>query len=198
MAFTLDTHRVAVLGLGEGITNWTWTNTSGQAQVGNTFGNDFHHEIAHYDKAANPMAAMFGWTNWYATKIANFVAQLKTIIDVDGRPLIDNTIIVLTGEVGNGNHDRYTMGHTVIGGGGQGRIRRNRVIKLPTFDSRNRNGVFWGSRNMNGSLHTCDVTYLTVSRHHLADLWVSVARLAGLNIDTFGFDVYNYQPIQLT
>lgn len=198
VAFTLDTHRVAVLGLGEGVTNWNWTNTSGQAQVGNTFGNDFHHQIAHYDTAANPMAAMAGWTNWYAAKIANFVTQLKTITDVDGRPLIDNTIIVLTGEVGNGNHDRYTMGHTVIGGGGQGRIRRNRVIKLPTFDSRNRGGIIWGSRNMNGSLATSDITYLTVSRHHMSDLWVSVARLAGLNIDTFGFDVYNYQPIQLT
>ncbi|WP_413288391.1 DUF1552 domain-containing protein [Bdellovibrio sp. HCB337] len=198
VAFTLDTHRVAVLGLGEGVSNWSWTNTSGQAQVGNTFGNDFHHQVAHYDKLANPMAAMAGWTNWYAGKIAAFVQKLKTITDVDGRPLIDNTIIVLTGEVGNGNHDRYTMGHTVIGGGGQGRIRRNRVIKLPTFDSRNRGDIVWGSRNLNGSLHICDVTYLTVSRHHMSDLWVSVARLAGLNINTFGFDVYNYAPIQLT
>lgn len=198
VCFALDTHRVAVLGLGEGATNWTWTN-GGQTRTGNTFGNDFHQDVAHYNSSTERMAAMHGWTNWYSSKIASFVEQLKNTTDVDGRPMIDNTLIVLTGEVGNGNHDRETFTHVVIGGGGRGRIRRNRVINLPTFDSRNRGSNVWGSRNMNNSLHICDINYMpNIAEHHLADLWVSVARLAGLNINSFGFDVYNKSPIQLT
>jgi len=197
ICFQLDTHRVAVLGLGEGVNNWTW-NDNGTSRTGNTFGSDFHHDVAHYTNAQRA-SCMAGWTNWYSQKIAAFIQSLKTTMDVDGRPMIDNTIIVLTGEVGNGNHEQRLFTHLLFGGGGQGRIRRNRWIQLPTFDPRNRGGVVWGSRNVNGSLLVCDQNYGSpVSRHHLADLWVSVMRLMGMNINTFGFDVYNYQPIQLT
>ena len=200
VAFTLDTHRVAVLGLGEGISNWNWTDTSGAARVGNTFGNDFHHEIAHYGQITtknNPRAAYEGWIKWYSSKIVGFVNKLNTIIDVDGRTLLDNTIIVLTGEVGNGEHHRHDSLHIVIGGGGN-KISRGRWISTPKVDLDNRMGIQLGARLPNGTIDTNSWPYDSyVSRHHAADLWVKVAQLAGLNITTFGQDIYNYQPIQL-
>lgn len=203
IAFTLDTHRVAVLGLGNNLETWPWFDpTTNTNRNGNIFGNNFHHEIAHYDKLPGYLpepqsrAAYEGWVRWYAGKIVGLVNAMSAINDVDGRPLIDNTLIVLTGEVGNGRHDRHNIVHTVIGGGS--RTRRGRWINLPTVEPRNRQGYFWGSRAPDGTRVECGINYGDpVSRHHVADLWVSVARLAGLNINTFGIDVYNGTPIAL-
>jgi len=97
------------------------------------------------------------------------------------------------GEVGNGRHERNDMVYTLIGGGGAGRIRRNRWLSLPKFEPRNRGGIFWGSRDVNNNLHESTINYGDpVARHHAADLWVSVARLLGLNVNSFGIDVYNH------
>lgn len=203
VAFTLDTHRVAVLGLGEGVTNWNWTDTNNVTKTGNTFGADFHHEVAHYGEGAsninaNPRKAYEGWAKWYLSKIVNLVNTLSSINDIDGKPLIENTIIVLMGEVGNGNHDTYNMTYTLIGGGG-GVIRRNRWISTPKFDARNRNGFLWASRDINNNVVVCGNNYsVGISQVSASDLWVSIARLCGLNISTFGFDVYNNTPVNLT
>ncbi|MEL6548410.1 MAG: DUF1552 domain-containing protein, partial [Myxococcota bacterium] len=48
LSFKIDSHRVAVLGLGQGVNDWSWTDASGQTQVGNIYGSDFHHEVAHH------------------------------------------------------------------------------------------------------------------------------------------------------
>lgn len=87
--------------------------------------------------------------------------------------------------------------HTLIGGGGG--IRRGRWLKLPDVDPRNRGGVFIGGKDRAGNQIESGLNYGdTIARHHHADLWVSIARLCGAPLDTFGIDVYNYQPIALT
>lgn len=189
VAFTLNTHSVAILGLGEGVSNWTWTNSGGAQRVGNTFGNDFHHEVAHYG-STDARNAYEGWVNWYATRIVSFVNSLNAITDVDGRRLLDNTIIVLTGEVGDGQHDTIRMVVPVIGGGGN-RIRRNRWLHYPVAQS-------WQERDASGTIRTFSNRWGDrVGSRHLADLWVSISRLMGLNINTFGTDVNNSTPIEL-
>lgn len=205
VAFTLDTHRVAVLGLGEGVTDWTWRDAANVQRTGNTFGNDFHHDVAHYDKGPNytidqsSRNAMDGWTRWYGQKIVNLVTTLSNTTDVDGRMLIDNTMIVLFGEIGNGRHNRENMVYTILGGGGQGRIRRNRWISTPKFNARNRNGQLWGSQDVNGNQVINDNNYTeNISIRHASDLWVAIARLAGYNINSFGFSQYNASPFVLT
>lgn len=204
VAFTLDTHRVGVLSMGEGHPSWNWVNpVNGTTQSGNTFGNDFHQDVAHYDKnpgytvAPANYAAYTGWVTWHLNKIITFVNRLSQIQDVDGRPLIDNTLIVLLGEVGNGIHQMDDVVYTLIGGGS--RVRRNRLIQTPKLDPRNRQGFFWGSRDINNNRVECDRNYgAPFSTRHVADLWVTVARMAGLNINSFGIDVYNSMPFNLS
>jgi len=202
IAFAYDTHRVGVLGLGRGA-DFSWTNPeNGSTQNNNTLGNDFHQDIAHYDKLPNyqphPVnyAAYKGWIEWYGNKIVNFVNSLNSVQDVNGGTLLDNTLIVLFGEIGNGVHDQRDMTYVLIGGGD--RLNRNRLITTPKVDPRNRGGVFLGSRDVNNNIVENPVNYgAPYSRHHVADLWVSVARLAGVPLNSFGFDQYNHQPIQL-
>lgn len=196
VAFMADTHRVAVLGLGEHYDSWEWTDSMGQARVGNIWGADFHHEVAHYENA-DMRLAFEGWAAWYVQKLVAFVRQLAQTPDVDGRMLIDNTIIVLTGEVETGGHDTRSKLHPVIGGGGG--IRRGRWLDLPGVEPRDRQGVFIGGTDRAGNAIESDINYgLPFGRHHHADLWVSVANLCGVPLSNFGFAGYNHQPIQLT
>jgi len=196
LAFMADTHRVAVLGLGEQKRDWTWTDSMGQARVGNTFGDDFHQEVAHYD-SADARLSFEGWAKWYVDKLVAFVQQLEQTDDIDGNRLIDNTIIVLTGEVETGGHDTRMKLHPVIGGGGG--IRRGRWLHLPEVEPRDRQGVFIGGPDRAGNLIESGINYgLPFGRHHHADLWVSIANLCGANIQSFGFPDHNYQPIVLT
>lgn len=201
VAFAYDTHRVGVLGLGEGA-SFTWRNPqNGSTQNGNTIGTDFHQDIPHYNKMAgapHPLnrAAYEGWIQWYGNKIVSFANSLNSVQDVDGRTLLDNTLIVLLGEVGNGEHHRGDTTYILIGGGS--RVTRGRWLLTEKVEPRNRRGVFLGSLDVNGNTVTNGINYGgPLSRHHAADLWVSVARLAGVNLNSFGFSVYNHQPIQL-
>ncbi len=196
LSFMADTHRIAVLGLGQQKQDWSWTDSMGTQRVGNIYGSDFHHEVAHYD-SADTRLAFEGWAAWYAQKIVSFVQTLANTDDVDGKKLIDNTIIVLTGEVETGGHDTRSKLHTVIGGGGG--IRRGRWLDLPDVEPRNRQGVFIGGRERNGNVVESGINYGdTFGRHHHADLWVSIANLCGVPINSFGFQENNHQPIQLT
>lgn len=195
VAFMADTHRVAVLGLGEHYDAWEWTDSMGQARVGNIWGADFHHEVAHYENA-DMRLAFEGWAHWYVQKLVGFVQRLAQTPDVDGRMLIDNTLIVLTGEVETGGHDTRMKLHPVIGGGGG--IRSGRWLHLPEVEPRDRKGVFIGGTLRDGTLVESGINYgLPFGRHHHADLWVSIANLCGVPITSFGFDDYNYQPIAL-
>ena len=202
IAFAYDTHRIGVLGLGQGASfNWTRPD-NGQVQNGNTLGSDFHQDVAHYDKLPNyaphPVnyAAYEGWIQWYGNKIVNFANSLNSVQDVNGGTLLDNTLIVLFGEVGNGTHDQRDMTYVLIGGGN--RLNRGRWISTPKVEPRNRQGVFLGSVDVNNNVVENRVNYGSpFSRHHVADLWVSIARLAGVPLNSFGFPVYNHQPIQL-
>lgn len=196
VAFTNDTHRVAVVGFGESNNEFTWTNSAGQTVQGHSvYTGDFHHDVAHYDmKPQDAELAYIGWTAYYARKITDFVKELQSTIDIDGKPLIDNTIIVLTGEVGNGMHDRRNKPHVVIGGGS--RIRRGRWYRTPKVDA-----TTIGSLNPDGSYSNIrDVTGWLGGLHSQfshADLFVRLANLAGSNINQFGIDRMNVQALDI-
>jgi|GEM_PF-1482242 len=196
VAFTNDTHRVAVVGFGDGNNEFPWTNSAGQQMTGHSgYTGDFHHDIAHYNmKPRDAQLAYIGWTAYYAQKITNFVQALQQTIDIDGNRLIDNTVIVLTGEVGNGNHDRRHKPHIVIGGGS--RINRGRWYRTPradasTIGSARPDGSYSNIVNATGWLGG------EHSRFSHADLFVRIANLAGSNISSFGIDYLNEQPLAI-
>ncbi len=196
VAFTNDTHRVAVLGFGEGNNEFAWVNSAGQSLTGHSvYTGDFHQNIAHYsDKPEDASLAYIGWTNYYAGKITRFVKELQQTTDVDGKRLLDNTIIVLTGEVGNGSHDRRHKPHIVIGGGN--RLTRGRWYRTPRIDASAVGGEY------------PDGTYSSIvnatgylggehSQFSHADLFVRIANLMGSNISSFGIDAMNIQPLEI-
>lgn len=195
VAFANDSHRVAVLGIGEERETFDWTNTNGQTVTGQAQFLDFHQEIAHYnDKGDNNVRAYIGWTQYNAQKVVNFVQDLQRVTDVDGSSLLDNTLVVLTGEVGNGYHDRRHKPHILIGGGH--RIQRGRWYRVPRAPADS-----LGSRDINGDYRSILSTTSWLNGEHSAmshaDLYVKIAQLAGMSINTFGIDRMNTGPLAL-
>jgi len=188
VAFTNNSHQVAVLGLGN------WDNGYERSQIIQESTEGFHHAVAHYGEgnthAADSRAAMKNWTHWHINKIVGLVQRLETTLDIDGSPLIDNTVIVLTGEVGNGVHATRAKGHILIGGGN--RISKGKWLKLPGVEPRNRQGFQLFTRDAAGTLVENTVNYGSqYSQYTHGDLFVQLGNLAGLGISSFGMDVHN-------
>ena len=204
LGFKFDTHRVAVLGFGEGLDEWTWIDKDGQMRQGNPWDEGFHHAVAHYEKKDDPdvddrRSAYDSWVAWYAGKVTQFVESLLTTTDVDGKPLLDNTLIMLTGEVGTGTHDTRNKLHTLFGGGD--RLRRGpqgRWIQSPGVDPRNRDGVFIGGQRRNGEEVESGLNYGSdLSIWHTADVLTEVGKLAGVPLTSFGLEANNRAPMPL-
>ena len=167
---------------------------------GNPWGSDFHHEIAHHDANSKPdpdyRHAFEGWVDWYAQKVAQLATALKMTPDVDGSTLLDNTLIVLTGEVGTGTHDRRRKMHILLGGGD--RLQRGRWIEVPSINPRQRDGVFLGGQTRAGEEVVHGVNYgPNYSVLHTADVLAAIGNLAGLNINSFGLAANNKAPMKL-
>lgn len=195
VAFANDSHRVAVLGIGEERDEFTWTNTEDQTMRGQQQFRDFHQEIAHYGgKGEDNARAYIGWTRYNAQKVTNFVKALQKTIDYDGRPLIDNTLVVLTGEVGNGQHDRRHKPHILIGGGD--RIHRGRWFHIPRASADH-----MGSRNLDGNYLSIRETTSWLGGEHSsmshADLFVKIGQLTGMSINTVGIDSMNTGALEI-
>lgn len=203
LSFKFDTHRVAVMGMGEGIDEWTWRDRDGAVRQGNPWDEGFHHAVAHYEKRDGEAGdndrrrnAYDGWVDWYARKITQFVQSLAATPDIDGRSLLDNTLIMLTGEVGTGTHDTRNKLHTLIGGGD--RLPRGRWINVPGVNPRMRDGIFIGGQTRSGEIVESGLNYgADVSVMHTADVLLGIAKLVGVPIESFGTAANNRSPMKL-
>lgn len=158
-------------------------------------------DIAHYNEEVRPGSrlAFEGWTEWYIQKIVNFVKELATTDDVGGGKLLDNTLIVLTGEVADGSHIRSQGLYMTIGGGN--RLKKGRWMHIPRVSVTRPMGFNLRALNPDGTMHTGRImgnNHLVVfSIRHAADLWTRVGQLMGLDITKFGDYIHNVSPLDL-
>lgn len=153
----------------------------------------FHHEHAH------------GNTNtWWETRvefaatIADFARSLAVITDVDGRSLLDNTLIVLTGEVGDGQHNVLRKGHILVGGGS--RINTGRYMKLDVIQGQA--NIDQLMREDAKGIPRPQIAYgnkrtMQIGSRTNADLLREIGNVAGLSLSEFGLPSQNKGDIQL-
>jgi hypothetical protein len=147
----------------------------------------FHHEHAHSNTSV-----WWRTRTEFASSIAKFANSLAAITDVDGRSLLDNTLIVLSGEVGDGTHDLLYKGHILIGGGS--RIQTGRMVKP---------GLIEGATNI-GNLMREDAKgvakpqiqfgnkrTMKIANRTNADLLRDIGNIAGLSLSEFGLPTQN-------
>ena len=144
--------------------------------------NDFHHTHAH-----NNTDLWWETRTDFAQHIADFVRDLEQTQDVDGNSLLHNTVIVLSGEVGDGEHDVTNKGHILFGAGG-GQLATGRYLKQQLESSENlvredsrgnlQPQLLWNRGSRVGSRTN-------------ADLLREVGNLAGLSLNEFGLPSQN-------
>lgn len=195
LVFQANTHRIGVLGVPSGSEpNFPWVDGNNVSRQGQSFGG-YHHEIAHHaDKEPNRRRAYSGNTKFFSQKLVDFAKELATIPDGDGFSLLDNTLIVLTGEVSNGSHQRGQKLHILIGGGG-GHVTTGRWRQFPVYTNQSEDMRYEtrDGRALN-NIQTYGTPY---SSYHHADLFVAISKMMGVDINSFGLGANNTQVINL-
>jgi hypothetical protein len=97
---------------------------------------------------------------------ARILKSLAQMPDVDGKRVLDNTIVLWAGEFARGSHDVHEL-HWLLAGSGGGALRTGRYLRLP----RKPNKLFPTEAGM-GPAHN--------------DLFVSIANALGVPMTTFG------------
>lgn len=157
--------------------------TTGVVGIGDIHGiTDFHHTHAH--------AVTDTWWDTrreFSQSIVNFANALDQITDFDGSSLLDNTLIVMTGEVGDGKHNLINKGHLMVGGGNH--LNVGRVIKPESLARTEARALL--REDANGALQPQLRWSSTASSRTNADLFREIGNLAGLSLSEFGLPSQN-------
>lgn len=120
LAFQTDSTRVATMLLAHDGSNRSF------AEIGIPEG---HHDLSHHRNNQEWVQKLSDIDLWYAKQYARFLERLRDTKDVDGKSLLDNSMIVY----GSGNADGNAHSHVnlpiVLAGGGGGTLTPGRFIK---------------------------------------------------------------------
>jgi hypothetical protein len=120
LAFQTDSTRVATLMLAHDGSNRSFDH------IGISEG---HHDLTHHQNRADWVAKVAEIDLWYVTQFARFLEKLRETKDLDGKSLLDNSMIVYGSGNADGNrhtHDKLPM---VLAGGGGGTLAPGRFVK---------------------------------------------------------------------
>ena len=138
---------------------------------------DFHQTHAH-----SRTETWWDTRREFSQMMVSFANALDSVIDFDGNTLLDNTMIVLTGEVGDGRHNIQNKGHIIIGGQsalGEGRLIQ--PVQLTGDDARR-----MLREDIKGVLHPQLAWSSQCSSRTNAHIMRELGNLTGLNMTQFG------------
>jgi hypothetical protein len=120
LAFQTDSTRVATMLLAHDGSNRSF------AEIGIPEG---HHDLSHHRNNQEWIQKLSDIDLWYAKQFGRFLERLRDTKDVDGKSLLENSMIVY----GSGNADGNAHSHTnlpiLLAGGGGGTLTPGRFIK---------------------------------------------------------------------
>lgn len=121
LAFQTDSTRVATLLLaGEG-SNHTFP------EIGITEG---HHGLTHHFGRQDWIDKVAEIDRYYVRQFARFLESLAAMKDLDGRTVLDNSMIVYGSGNADGNRHSHTNLPVILAGGGGGSLRPGRYVTL--------------------------------------------------------------------
>jgi hypothetical protein len=90
---------------------------------------DGHHYCTHHAGKADLIAKTCIIDKWYATQFAYFLDKLDKTKDVDGKSILDNSMVMYG--CGNGDGNRHTHANLpiILAGGGGGTLNPGRYVK---------------------------------------------------------------------
>lgn len=90
---------------------------------------DGHHYCTHHSNRAELIAKTCQIDKWYASQFAYFLGKLENTKDVDGKSLLDNSMVLYG--CGNADGNRHTHANLpiILAGGGGGALTPGRYVK---------------------------------------------------------------------
>ncbi|MEZ4246759.1 MAG: hypothetical protein R3B99_00745 [Polyangiales bacterium] len=162
------------------------------------FTGDWHEDIQHpASQAFPPNGTLLGRaTAFEALKVGALVGLLRELEsrrEPDGTTLLDNTVVVVCGEIGDGWHRDHDMPWFVIGDA-HGYFRTGRAITYPRYgltSAKARDTSREIRRATDGS-SVGSYRYNSISRSN-NDLFVTLAQAMGMSdVRSFGLGAVNY------
>ncbi len=193
---------LGVLSLGEmpirqnGEQVWTWqhggqTRTQLPPPGPGESRTDQHDVVAHHSNAEQ-RSAYLGMTQTLYEPIADLASQLKQTQDIDGGSVLDNTLIVLSGTISEGNHEIHSKVLTLIGGKNAG-LDLGKTLPFPTQVQSTYVQRFQGQE------HIVSAYGAQVGTRYESDFYVSLARLMGVEgVNSFGDEGVNTAALEIT
>ena len=88
-----------------------------------------HHDLSHHQNRPEMIQKVADIDRWYIQQFAAFLERLRTTPDVDGRSLLDNSMIVYGGGNADGNRHTHSNLPILLAGGGGGTLTNGRLVK---------------------------------------------------------------------
>jgi hypothetical protein len=122
LAFQTDSTRVATLVLAHDGSNRTFPEIDVL---------EGHHHLSHHRNDEEMIAKLARIDRFYVDQLAWFLGRLRDTQDVDGRSLLDHSMIVYTSGLSDGNRHRHDDLPVVLAGRAGGRLDAGRLVTLP-------------------------------------------------------------------
>jgi hypothetical protein len=122
LAFATDSTRVATYLLSHDGSNQVFP------EIGITQG---HHTISHHQGKQEELDKLTKIDQFYVQQFAYFLKKMKATKDVDGKSLLDNSMILWGSGLGDPDRHQHDRLPIVLAGGGGGRLNPGRHVVLP-------------------------------------------------------------------
>ena len=134
LAFTCDVTRVIGLSFGSGAARFSIPESygvpsSGQVDSGDS-GPQMHAWTHQSGNNPDTMLALEIFYNWFSEKVAAILDKLQNTPDVDGRPLLDTTLVLWTSEFGSGGPHTNANTPVILFGDSEGQIVTGRQFEI--------------------------------------------------------------------
>ena len=91
---------------------------------------DGHHSLSHHQEDPQKIAKLAQIDRFYTQQLGYLLRRLKETKEPDGRPLLDNSMIVYCGGLSDGNRHAHDNLPVIIAGRGGGRLQAGRYVKV--------------------------------------------------------------------
>jgi hypothetical protein len=120
LAFQTDSTRIATLLLAREGSNRPFND------IGISSG---HHDLTHHKNSAEIIDKVKLIDRWYVQRLAAFLEKMDQTQDVDGRSLLDHSMIVYGSGNADGNRHTHANLPVLLAGSGSGAFRSGRYVK---------------------------------------------------------------------
>ncbi|MGV3486321.1 MAG: DUF1552 domain-containing protein, partial [Planctomycetaceae bacterium] len=120
LAFQTDSTRVATMLLAHDGSNRSFEH------IGVVEG---HHDLSHHQEKQDRIDKVAQIDRWYIEQFAAFLERLDAVVDVDGKSLLHNSMILLGSGNADGNRHSHTDVPVILAGHGGGQLATRRFVK---------------------------------------------------------------------